>query len=157
MLYQAHGNDFSLSSSKRKSTDSTDSTDKASANSAIPEESSPSQAEQDQAVNMSSKIAHDSSSTVDQSPDSSVPERSSEAVSVDPAAAYKRHEAVPGEASPTTPDHDALTEALADVMTVTAADTTASATASAVADATDASQVGFEPKKEHCKAKGRRG
>merc|ERR1712038_1728606 len=40
------------SSSKRKSTDSTDSTDKASANSAIPEESSPSQAEQDQAVNM---------------------------------------------------------------------------------------------------------
>jgi len=128
------------SSSKRKSTDSTDSTDKASANSAIPEESSPSQAEQDQAVNMSSKTARDSSSTVDQSPDSSVPERSSEAVSVDPAAAYKRDEAVPGEASPTTPDHDALTEALADVMTVTAADTTASATASAVADATDASQ-----------------
>jgi len=128
------------SSSKRKSTDSTDSTDKASANSAIPEESSPSQAEQDQAVNMSSKTARDSSTTVDQSPDSSVPERSSEAVSVDPAAAYKRDEAVPGEASSTTPDHDALTEALADVMTVTAADTTASATASAVADATDASQ-----------------
>merc|ERR1712038_868789 len=128
------------SSSKRKSTDSTDSTDKASANSAIPEESTPSQAEQDQAVNMSSKTARDSSSTVDQSPDSSVPERSSEPVSVDPAAAYKREEAVPGEASSTTPDHDALTEALADVMTVTAADTTASATASAVADATDASQ-----------------
>merc|ERR1712117_282050 len=84
------------SSSKRKSTDSTDSTDKASGNSAIPEESSPSQAEQDQAVNMSSKIVHDSSSTVDQSPDSSVPERSSEAFSVDPAAAYKRDEAVPG-------------------------------------------------------------
>merc|ERR1712241_817232 len=73
------------SSSKRKSADSTDSTDKATANSAIPEEGSPGQAEQDQAVNMSS----DSSSTVNQSPDSSVPQQS-EAVTADPAAAYKR-------------------------------------------------------------------
>jgi len=124
------------SSSKRKSADSTDSTDKASANSAIPEEGSPSQAEQDQAVNMSS----DNSTTVNQSPDSSVPQQS-EAVTADPAAAYKRDEGVPVEASTSTPDHDALTEALADVMTVTAADTTASATASAVADANDASQL----------------
>jgi len=129
------------SSSKRKSADSTDSTDKASANTAIPEESSPSQAEQDQAVNMSSKTALDTSTTVNQSPDSLVPEVSSEAVTADPAAAYKRDEGVPVEASTTTPDHDALTEALADVMTATAPDTTASATASVVDDATDSSQL----------------
>merc|ERR1711974_406707 len=65
----------------------------------------------------------------------------SEAVTADPAAAYKRDEGVPVEVSTSTPDHDALTEALAEVMTVTAADTTASATASGVADATDASQL----------------
>merc|ERR1711974_56554 len=87
------------SSSKRKSADSTDSPDKASANSAIPEEGSPGQAEQAQAVN----ICSDSSTTVNPSPDSSVPQQS-EAVTADPAAAYKRDEGVPVEVSTSTPD-----------------------------------------------------